>query len=98
MKSSVKSVSIFVCGAAVASLPFTLSLGNAHAQNGTPQAIVPNGQISRDPAGVAAPPITALSNDEVYVYASVGNAVYRVRKVDMSDKTILPKQRAERIK
>ncbi len=40
-------------------------------------------------------PIMALSNDDQFVYAAVGNTIYRVRKSEMSSLTLVPPRRAD---
>jgi hypothetical protein len=40
-------------------------------------------------------PILALTNDEQFVYAAVGNVIYKVKKTEMPSMTFVPPRRAE---
>ncbi|MBS1700059.1 MAG: hypothetical protein JST12_00220 [Armatimonadetes bacterium] len=127
MKLPVKSVGIFVCGAAIASLPYTLTLGKANAQTTTnsnshsdsngahssaqasssqysssssaknSSAFDMASQLARasqsagssGSSGSGDLPIMALSNDDQYVYAAVGNVIYKVKKSEMPTMTFI---------
>lgn len=43
-------------------------------------------------------PIMALTNDDQYVYAAVGNQIHKIRKADMPSVTFVPQRTGGNIK
>lgn len=107
-----KTISAFIAGLVVASVPYLL-LTRADAQGAGPGR-TPQGQFQGGPAqlppgqGVpggpggfqqVVPPITSITIDGDYVYAGAGNWLYKITKSDMKviqQVSLRPPQRAER--
>ena len=94
-----KTISAFVAGLVVASIPYLL-LTRADAQGAGPQQRG-QGQFQGGPAQVppiqgipggpgqggfqqGVPPITTMTSDNDYIYAGAGNWLYKVSKNDLS--------------
>jgi hypothetical protein len=105
MKSSPKLFAAFIAGAAIASLPYTLSLGQAHAQGAGPAGPPPQGGFpggfQGGPMPMGGAPINTLVYSGDYIYAGAGNMLYKVNANAMVVEKVIalnPPQRAPRQK
>ena len=102
-----KTVSAFIAGLVVASVPYLL-LARAEAQGAGPQQrgqgqfqggpIQDRPNMGGMPQGV--PPITTLISDNDYIYAGAGNWLYKIYKNDLTVTkrvALVPQQRPDRV-